>query len=74
MVLVGLGRQRSPGRRKRRPGAIPLGAPWKEKQALRLMKRYGVLVQTFASVLPTRFCPPGPSFQAYQAPFCETTQ
>ena len=35
---------------------------------------YGVVVQTFASVWLTRIVPPGPSFHAYQLPFCETAQ
>src|SRR2546422_4509783 len=31
-------------------------------------------VQTLASTLSTLICPPGPSFHAYQLPFCERSQ
>jgi hypothetical protein len=30
--------------------------------------------QTFAMTLSTEIVPPGPCFQAYQLPFCETMQ
>ena len=45
--------------------------------AIRLSERsvvYGAVVQTLSSVWLTRIWPPGPSFHAYQLPFCETAQ
>jgi hypothetical protein len=53
------------------PFAIPLSG---EAAAEKDSRAYGVLVQTFARFWPTRIWPPGPSFQAYQLPFCEMMQ
>jgi len=62
------------GGSSRRPRLPSPSRQWKTPVRAATLSPYGAVVQTFASVVPTRIVPPGPSFHAYQLPFWATTQ